>query len=79
MARFEYHCVEIPGTFEEVVSRKKNVSATETYESIINAEASEGWELDKIDTISTTQKRGCLSGGVVHTRKIAVFRRPAGG
>jgi len=51
--------------------------AVENYESIINQAAEGGWELVNIDTVSSTQKPGCLFGGKAEivTFKMLIFKK----
>ena len=49
----------IPGPKSINVERGSFTDATDTFASMINAEAQQGWEFHSLETISVTQKEGC--------------------
>lgn len=77
MSNFTYKCVPVPETFN---TGKKSTEAVSAYERIINGAAEGGWELVSIDTVTSVQQPGCLSGlfgskPQESTLKILVFRK----
>jgi hypothetical protein len=77
MAQFEYKCIEVPMTFLEVATKRQQVNPIEEYGKFISKEAVAGWELDRIDTITSKKSGGCLTpnAGTETQRKILIFRR----
>lgn len=81
MANYTYKCVPVPSIIETGKKGKDlHGQAVSTYESIINQAAKGGWELVNIDTVSSAQKPGCLSGlfgskEEIVTFKMLVFRK----
>ena len=79
MKNYIYKCVPVPSVIE---TGKKDLhsQAVSIYETIINETSSGGWELINIDTVSSTQKAGCLSGlfggrGETVIFKLLVFKK----
>lgn len=78
MPNYEYKCVSVP----TIVNTKAGAhnEAVSVYEQAINNAATNGWELDKIDTVSSSQPPGCmgvLTGQkeTIVSFKLLVFRR----
>jgi len=62
MAEFDYKCIPVPRTlFTGKVGKDPHEAAVEVYESIIKNAAKGGWELDRVDTVSSYQKPGCFA------------------
>jgi hypothetical protein len=62
MAEFDYKCVPVPRTIlTGTTGKDPHGAAVETYESIIKNAAKGGWELDRMDTVSSYQKPGCFA------------------
>jgi hypothetical protein len=80
MPNYKYKCVPVPSVINTGTQGKKmHQTAVEKYEKLINTETVGGWELDKIDTITSVQNPGCLSSifggkGEIVTFKIMIFR-----
>lgn len=69
MQRFEYRVVSLDGALT------RRVDEAEWLEELINAEAAEGWEFQRIETLEMPRKR--FMRGVVHElSSLVVFRRP---
>ncbi len=81
MKNYVYKCVSVPSVISTGQKGKDmHATAVSSYESIINKAAQGGWELSTIDTVSSTQKPGCLSGlfggkAEVVTFKMLIFKR----
>lgn len=81
MKNYTYKCVPVPSVIETGKKGKDlHSQAVSTYESIINLAAEGGWELTDIDTVTSSQQPGCLSGllgGKAEsiTFKMLVFKR----
>jgi hypothetical protein len=81
MTNYTYKCVPVPSIIDTGKKGKAlHEQAVTTYESIINGAAEGGWELVNIDTVSSSQKTGCLSGLLggkdeIVTFKMLVFRK----
>jgi len=88
MSNYIYKCIPVP-TIIDTGTTGKNMheNAVKSYESIINNIAKEGWELEKIDTVSSMQNPGCLgqliglfTGGAkseIQTFKLLIFKKLA--
>ena len=62
MAEYDYKCVPVPRTlFTGKVGKDSHRAAVEAYENIIRNAAQGGWELDRVDTVSSYQKPGCIA------------------
>ena len=81
MKNYVYKCVPVPSIINTGKKGKDmHNEAVKTYESIINQAAEGGWELSNIDTVTSSQQPGCLSGlfggkAEIITFKILVFRK----
>jgi len=81
MENYEYKCVPVPSMIATGNTGKNlHSNAVTTYEKIINEAAIGGWILDIIDTVSSSQKAGCLGmlmgkKDEVVSFKMLVFRR----
>ena len=63
MKNFTYKCIPVPTTI--ATGKQGNGEhglAVDTYQALINKAAEGGWRLSNIDTISSSQKPGCLEG-----------------
>lgn len=62
MSEFEYKCVPVPRTlFTGKVGKDPHSAAVSAYEEIIKNSAKGGWELDRVDTVSSYQQPGCFA------------------
>lgn len=81
MKNYTYKCVPVPSIIDTGKQGKDvHSQAVSTYEKIINQAAEGGWELANIDTVSSSQKPGCISGlfggkAEVVTYKMLVFKK----
>ena len=63
MAEYEYKCVPVPRTmFTGKVGKDSHEDAVNAYNDLINNAAQGGWELDRVDTVTSYQKPGCIAG-----------------
>jgi hypothetical protein len=82
MINYEYKCVPVSDVYNSgTIGKDSHISAVKSYESKINESAKDGWELVMIDSVTSTQKPGCLAGlfgskDVAVTFKLLVFRKP---
>jgi hypothetical protein len=76
-----YKCVPVPETITTgVVGKDSHARAVEEYQSIINRNAGDGWELFSVDYIYSKQNPGCLGSlfgkKVEEARfKLLIYRR----
>jgi hypothetical protein len=81
MSNFVYKCVSVPSVIDTGKKGKDlHVYAVSTYEKIINDAANGGWELVNIDTVTSVQSPGCISGllgskGETVTFKLLIFKK----
>ncbi len=62
MAEFDYKCIPVPRSlFTGKVGKDPHSVAVATYEEIIKNSAKGGWELDRVDTVSSFQQPGCFA------------------
>jgi hypothetical protein len=75
---YEYRCVAGPMVIS-VKTPQEKAQAVKAYETIINAEAQQGWEYVVSDQFQTSEPTGCLGSGPAMTTafKMLIFRRPA--
>jgi hypothetical protein len=90
MAGYDYKCVPVPRTlFAGQTGKDSHGSAVEAYEAIIKSAAQGGWELDRLDTVTSYQTPGCLAGllhklsggllgktGEEVNHKLLIFKKP---
>ena len=81
MKHYDYKCVPVPSVIDTGKKGKDlHGQAVSTYENIINKAAEGGWELSNIDTVTSAQQPGCLSGlfggkAETITFKMLVFKK----
>jgi hypothetical protein len=62
MQEFDYKCVPVPRTlFTGKVGKDPHIVAVSAYEEIIKNAAKGGWELDRVDSVSSYQQPGCFA------------------
>ena len=77
MEKYNYKCVPVPRIVE--TGKNKHLDAIKAYEEKINKMAVEGWELELVDSITSTYKPGCIAGifggsGETIINKFLVFK-----
>lgn len=73
---WEYRCVAGP-TIVSVKNARARADAVKAFESIMNAEAAEGWEYVGVDDFHISEPESWLSRKRVYVpSKMLVFRRP---
>lgn len=78
---FEYKMTQIPPNVSVQAKSHKGNEAAAYMQSVVNAEATEGWEFYRVDSIGVEVQPGCLAGlmgqkaqgSVYH---VITFRRP---
>lgn len=79
---YEYKAVQLLRNIE-VNARNRDTAAADLLGRVLNAEAREGWEFYRIDTVNTVEPPGCFGalGGAQATYRplnVVIFRKPRG-
>lgn len=69
----QYKAVAGPKSFN--VARGDTQSAFNTFAEIINREASNGWEYHSMETITVTEKAGCMRQAVPLNYYMLIFEK----
>lgn len=74
---YEYKTVPAPMVLS-IKNEKEAHAAIRSFSDLLNDEAGRGWEFHSMETISTEEAPGCLSGGKAKTMhyNMLVFKRP---
>ena len=76
MAKYEYRIVPSPRRAKRVKgARTSQDRFARTLTEVINAEAAEGWEYLRADTLPMDEKKGMLSSATEVYQTVLVFRR----
>ncbi len=76
MSYYEYRVVPAPKSLAKVRGAKDPEERYgRTLELALNAEGREGWEFQRIETVTTVVKRGFLARGRAEIMTVMVFRR----
>jgi hypothetical protein len=59
---FQYKMVQVPPNIEVQAKQHKGNEAAAYLESIVNANARDGWEFYRVDAIGVSVQPGCLAG-----------------
>ncbi|GIK58836.1 MAG: DUF4177 domain-containing protein [Chloroflexi bacterium] len=78
---YEYKMVQMPPTIIVKAKEERGHEAAVYLESLANAQAEEGWEFYRVDTVGIVSQPGCLAGlfGAKQTLVqyfVVTFRRP---
>jgi hypothetical protein len=78
---YEYKMVQIPPTIVVKAKEERGQEAATYLESLANAQADEGWEFYRVDTVGIVSQPGCLASlmGAKQTLVhyfVVTFRRP---
>ena len=75
---YQYKMVQVPPNVIATQKRTGN-EAADYLQAIVNQEASEGWEFQRIDTLGVAVPQGCLGTGGHQVTQYCVitFRRAA--
>jgi hypothetical protein len=78
MSAYEYKVVPAPARAEKVKGvRAPEARFARAVENLMNAQAAEGWEYLRAETLPSEERKG-LGGRTTRWRTVLVFRRPAG-
>jgi hypothetical protein len=78
---YQYKMVQVPPNIEVQAKNHKGNEAAAYLESIVNANARDGWEFYRVDAIGVNVKPGCLAGllgqkEAFTTYHVVSFRKP---
>lgn len=74
---YQYRMIQIPPSVMVGAGKGKGDEAARYLEEITNREAGEGWEFQRVDTMTVLEPPGCLGGGQPKATAVYVmtFRR----
>jgi len=80
---YQYKMVQVPPNIQVQAKEHRGNEAAVYLESVVNAEARNGWEFYRIDSIGVSVKPGCLAGLLgqkeqLITYYVVTFRKSAG-
>jgi hypothetical protein len=58
---YEYKMVQVPPTIVVKAKEQRGNEAAHYLQSLANAQAAEGWEFYRVDTVGVVTKPGCLA------------------
>lgn len=58
---YQYKMVQVPPNIEVKAKKQKGNEAAAYLQSIVNANASDGWEFYRVDTIGVSVRPGCIA------------------
>lgn len=65
----------IPGPKNIQVAKNDSKAAFDSFASLINAEATNGWEYHSMETITVTEKPGCFQNPIPTNYYMLIFVR----
>lgn len=77
---YEYKMVQVPRDLAGKVGDVDKGVAASYMQNIVNQHAVNGWEFYRVDTLTVTEKPGCLQGllgqkEVLHALNVVCFRK----
>ena len=79
---YQYKMIQVPPNIEVQAKQHKGNEAAAYLQTIVNANACDGWEFYRVDAIGVSVKPGCLAGlfgqrEAFSTYYVVSFRKPA--
>jgi hypothetical protein len=59
---YQYKMIQVPPNIEVLAKQHRGNEAAAYLESIVNANARDGWEFYRVDEIGVSVRPGCLAG-----------------
>ncbi|EFN9760301.1 DUF4177 domain-containing protein [Escherichia coli] len=60
---YTYKMIQVPPNVSVKAKDNKSDVAAEYLQGVVNEQAAEGWEFQRVDTIGIEEPPGCFSGG----------------